>query len=103
MAERWFTVPVIGDGTMGNEIRPKYSNESGINGWIGQIVAIDTSDNYVVRFYGTSSALDTIESYSDTTSLQESGLSKTDVESYLNDKTGHSYSFSEWETRFLTA
>lgn len=102
MADRWYLVPIAGTGPLADPYRPKYTSESGISGWSGQQVTVSGTDYYAVRFVGTTSALDTIETYSDATSLQESGLSKSDIASYLNKKTGNSYSFSEWEQRFLT-
>lgn len=102
MANRWFLVPIVGTGTSSDPYRPKYSDESGISDHAGQQVTVDGSDYYAVRLYGTTSALDTVESYSDATSIQESSYTKSDIASYLNNKTGLSYTFSEWEERFLS-
>lgn len=101
MADRWFQVPVSGSGTVDDPVLPKYHDTSGISDWSGQIVTISGTDYFIVRFYGTTSALDTVESKADATSLQESGLTKSDIATYLNNKTGNSYSFSEWESRFM--
>lgn len=105
MADRWFRVPVVTNPSWDStaDRAPKYEDESGITRATGNVVTISGTDYYAVRFYGTTSALDTVEGYSDATSLQESGLSKSDIETELNERTGHSYSFSEWEQRFLTS
>jgi len=100
MATRWFLVTLTTDVTGGT--RPKYWDASGIEGYAGQDITVNGTDYFAVRFRGTTSALDSIESNSDAASIQESGYSKSDVAAYLNDKTGHEYSFSEWEERFLT-
>lgn len=106
MADRWFAVPVIGTGDAKanppDPFRPKYTDTFGISGWAGQIVTVDDTDYYAARFVGTTSALDDVESHDDATSLQESGYTESDVANWLNDRTGHSYTFSEWEDRFLT-
>lgn len=102
MAERWFQVPISGSGTNTDPYEPKYAGTSGISSWAGQQVTVSGSDYYAVRYVGTTSALDEIEAYSDATSMQEAGLSKSDVAAYLNDETGYNYSFAEWEDRFLT-
>lgn len=103
MAERWFVVPVANPSDPTTEAAPKYKDTSGLDGHTGRIVTISGTDYFLVRFYGTTSALDTIESNSDATSLQEAGLTKSDVETELNERTGHTLTFSEWEQRFLTA
>lgn len=102
--DRWFTVPVAqaSSGGVTSNV-PKYQDTSGIELSAGQIVTISGTDYFLVRFSGTTSALDTVEGKSDTTSIQESGLSKSDVETELNERTGHNYSFTEWEKRFFTS
>lgn len=102
MANRWFLVPITGTGSHTDPHRPKYSNEAGISGWAGQQVTVNGSDYYAVRYVGTTSALDTIESYSDADSLPVYSYTKSDLSGYLNNKTGLNYTFSEWEQRFLT-
>lgn len=102
MANRWFLVPIVGTGEANDPYQPKYAGTSGISGWAGQLVTVDGSDYYAARFVGSSSALDEVEANDDATSLRESGYTQGDVASWLNDKTGHSYTFSEWEERFLT-
>lgn len=102
MAARWFLTPILGTGSTGDPYRPKYTGESGISGWAGQQVTVNGTDYFVARFVGTTAALDTVEAYTDATSIQESTYTKSDIASYLNSKTGNSYSFSEWEQRFLT-
>lgn len=102
MADRWFLVPITGTGTTDDPYEPKYAATSGVSGWAGHIVTVSGSDYFAVRYHGTTSSLDSIESNSDATSIQEAGLSKQDVADYLNNETGHAYSFSEWENRFFT-
>lgn len=102
MANRWFLVAITGTGTLSDPYRPKYSGTSGISGWAGQQVTVNGTDYYAVRYVGTTSALDEIEAYNDATSLAESSYTKSDVADWLNNKTGHAYSFTEWEQRFLT-
>ena len=103
MAARWFSVPVVIDPAWSIAgAAPKYADTSGLSGWAGQRVTIDGSEYYAVRYYGTTTALDEIEANDDATSLQESSYTESDVAAWLNDKTGHNYTFSEWEERFLT-
>lgn len=102
MAERWFLTPIVGSGSHTDPFKPKYSTELGISGWSGQQVTVNGSDYYAVRYVGTTSALDTIESYNDADSLPESSYTKSDLAGYLNNTTGHNYSFAEWEDRFFT-
>lgn len=99
MASRWFLVPQVGTGTVSDPYRPKYEGE--VEDFAGGECVVDGTTYYVVKFYGTTSALDTVESYSDATSVQELGFSESDVAAELNERTGHSYTLSEWEQRFL--
>lgn len=102
MANRWFLVPIIGTNTPDDPNRPKYGYETGISGWTGQQVTVNGSDYYAARFVGSTSALDTVESYSDATSIAESSYTESDFANWLNNTTGKSYTFAEWEDRFLT-
>lgn len=102
MANRWFLTSVVGTGDATDPIRPKYTDTSGISGWSGQRVTVNSTEYFAARFVGTQSALDEVEGYSDATSIAESSYTESDIADYLNQRTGHSRTFSEWEDAFLT-
>jgi hypothetical protein len=101
MADRWFLVPLVGDGTPDNLYRPKYGDD--VDSYSGQripeswLLNILKGDHYAVRFYASTTTLDKIEDYKDAHTIQENpAISEADVASYLNQKTGKSRSFSSW-------
>lgn len=109
MADRWFIVPPIVDPDNPRRRVPKYASEFGITGLTGTIM--DFSDEkwsdvpwypnemYVVKFYASrNKELNDVEKQDDVWS--ERGTSQQQIASYLNDRTRHAYTFSEWTARF---
>jgi len=67
MPDRWFNLPktTLSDGT----IVPDYVDRAGVDGWSGNVIG--NSPRYVVRVYGTTSALDAIANESGATELED--------------------------------
>lgn len=106
MANRFFVVPIATTDDGGRY--PKYSDEGGITGFSGNTMDFSAdkwsdlpwypNEMYVLRFYGDTSTLDTIEGYDDAWS--ENDASESEIADYLNDKFGESRSYSEWLNHF---
>lgn len=113
MADRWFVVPIVGTGGATDPYRPKYSSTSGLTGYTGNTHYFDEStysdlpwsgqEMYVVRYYGSTSALDTVAGYDDAYGKQEYSLTDSEVADYLNDKFGVTRTFEEWLGSFQAA
>lgn len=103
MSKRLFLVPVV---TREGLQSPKYEQSDGLNGWSGTTLNLDAFDLplsgtwYMVWFYGPVEALDTIESQPDAYTIDEQGLTKADLASYLNDHFGTDRTFTEWLDSF---
>lgn len=109
MADRWFIVPVTGSGTESDAYRPKYGeNADGYSGNRKDFSADKWSDlpwypneMYVVRIYGDTATLDSIQGNDDAYTHQEyDNITKSDVADYLNDKFNESRTFEEWLNHF---
>lgn len=113
MAEELFVVPpdsytdVNGDPNT----EPKYVHtHSGVDGYSGTIHFFDAdtwpdvpwsgSEMFVVRVYGTQTAIDDIASHDDAYGQTEYSISDQEIADYLNDRFGYDYTFSEWMDRF---
>lgn len=117
MASQWFVVPLAQydvSGTHPDErlvTAPKYSRTQGISGYTGNTMFFDAqtypdlpwsgNEMYVVRFYGTKSAFNDIRKKDDAYGKEEHNISDSEVVTYLNDKTGNNYTFTEWESLFI--
>lgn len=99
MALRWFAVPRVGAGLSTEAYQPKYSDQ--VDAWAGQDITWNGENWYIARFTADTTTLDNIQAESDAYTLEETGLSKQDIVDWLNEKTGHSYSFEEWQQRFI--
>lgn len=109
---RWFVVPRAGTGDQSDPYRPEF-HDAGVDSFSG--MWHDFSDDvysdlpwypdpmYVVRVYGTDSALDALASYDDCYGKQEHDLSDSEVADYLNDARGETFSFTEWTDRLLAS
>lgn len=110
MSERWFVLPRLGDGSRGAPWRPDLKG-AGVEAFAGQVV--DFSDTtyddlpwhpetmFVLRVYGTDTALDELASYDDVYGKVEHGISDAEAASYLNDRLGNDMTFAEYESAFL--
>ena len=115
--DRWFVVPpktfeeTDGDGNVvRTRTAPKYSDVSGVSGFSGNLHFFDQktysnlpwsgTEMYVVRFYGSDEALNTVAGNEDAYGKVEYGLSDSDVAGYLNDRFGDNLSFGEWIGKF---
>lgn len=106
MPDEWFVIAPDADG-MG----PKYVlAEPGIDGYSGTKLTFDAPQfsqlpwapdpMWVVRVYGSDTALTSLAGYSDAYGQTEYGLSTGDIAKYLNARSGRSRSFAEWVERF---
>ena len=113
MPTRWFVVPVVGDGTDDNPYRPKHADTPGIEGFSGTIIDFDAetfpslpwtgTEQYVVQFRGSDSAISDAESNSDAYTMQQyPAIGRTDVAGYLNEAFGQSLTFDEYEAVFFS-
>lgn len=110
MPNRWFIVPVAGNGDRNDMYRPKYADTNGITDYSGHRRDFSASkwsdlpwypnEMYVVRFYGTNKALNSVRKKNDAYGKKEYSLSDSEIAEYLNDKFGRSLTFSEWLNRF---
>lgn len=92
MADRWFRVPVTGDGTMDDPIRPKHADRVDGFAWTDRGV-FSSSPRRLARFYSDDTVLDDIAAESD---VQEVSLP---VDS-LNNAFGQSRDADGWREGF---
>lgn len=105
-AEQWFVVPVAGSGELLDPYRAKYRDTDGIESTTGTPKDFSAekwselpwypNEMFVVRFYGTQSAIDAVAANADAYGKQEYSISDAEVAEYLNDKTGLDRTFAEW-------
>lgn len=95
MPDRWFRIPQTGNGTPGDPYRPDHVHSmADIHGYSGNKYR-NQSSRWVVRVYGTESALDSLAAENDVTELTR-GEAADHLNSMANTPDG--LSADEWES-----
>lgn len=92
MSETWYLVPSIGTGDARNPRHPKYADR--FDGYSSYFV--DRRGEFIVRFYGESSAHEQTRSESDVESA-----TREEAANRLNDALDVEYTPEQWESKLF--
>lgn len=93
MADRWFRLPELGNGSLSNPLRPDLKGYS-VDGWAGNTAHPDGAPYWVVRVYADTTTLDSL--------ANESGVVELSSvpDTALNNMFGQNRTATEWESAF---